>query len=145
VEACCRIFFPQEFPDPTLLCGMGREVPMVAIFPFHLDGALCASCICFATEHPLTNPEFVTKPFKDWKNACGSKRGSLHTHHTSAVHQASLKTADEFLAICNTEKRSINEHLSHAYHERVEKNRKTLLSIIGCNYFPLKTRNPPEG
>ena len=95
-----------------------------------IDGAFCASCICFATEHPLTNPEFVTKPFKDWKNACGSKRGSLHTHHTSAVHQASLKTADEFLAICNTEKRSINEYLSRAYHERVEKNRKTLLSIL---------------
>lgn len=121
--------FPKNTQNRRYSVAWEEKFPWLQYSP-SADGAFCGPCTCFATPQSLTNPEFLTKPFKDWKNACGTKRGSLRTHDASDAHQAALKTAGDFLAICKAEKKSITEHLSQAYHERVERNRKALLSIL---------------
>lgn len=107
-----------------------------------VNGVFCAACVCFAPPQTLKNQEFVSKPFKDWKNACGTKRGALPAHNASDIHQAAMRTTEDFLAICNAEKKSINEHLSQAYHDKVEMNRKALMSILDV-IISLSTRGIP--
>lgn len=121
--------FPKNSQNRHYSITWEEKFPWLRYSP-STDGAFCAPCVCFTNTDSLFNPEFVTKPFKDWKNACGSKRGSLLTHHTSELHQAALLTAEDFLKICNTEKKSINEHISQAYQDKVEHNRNALLSIL---------------
>ena len=71
----------------------------------------------------MSNPEFVTKPFRDWKNACGQEREALTRHSNSDTPKGALKMADEFLMICQEEKKAITEYISQAYAEKLEKNK----------------------
>ena len=93
------------------------------------DAVFCSVCVCFSS-HQQSNPEFVTKPFCDWKNACGQERGALPRHESSDAHQGALKMADDFLRICQEERKPITEYLSQAYGQKVEKNRHALLCIL---------------
>lgn len=93
------------------------------------DGAYCSYCICF--DKAASRDEFVSLPFTDWKNACGQKRGALDNHcKNSERHKASAERAEEFLSVTFKEKRSINECLSKAYEETVQRNTRALLSIL---------------
>jgi hypothetical protein len=63
--------------------------------PVTQDGAHCSLCITFR-DHPGENPrynEFVTVPYKDWKNALGEKRGRLALHSNSECHLKALDKA----------------------------------------------------
>ena len=46
------------------------------------------------------------------KNACRSERGTLNRHEKSSLHQTAMKTADEFLQVCNQKKKPITEFMS---------------------------------
>ena len=69
-------------------------------------------------------------PFSDWKNACGSERGTLNRHEKSSLHQNAMKTVDEFLQVCNQKKKHITKFMSQAYAQKIERNRAALLSIL---------------
>ena len=75
------------------------------------DGAYCAVCFTFAPQS-LFNTEFIAKPFRDWENARGEKRGSLNHHEGSNSHCDAMKLADNFLSITNRESQSISEYVS---------------------------------
>ena len=47
------------------------------------DGAYCAYCFVFASITPSPWEPLICAPFKDWKNAVGSKRGILTNHELS--------------------------------------------------------------
>lgn len=93
------------------------------------DAAYCSVCVCFAPQEQ-SNPEFVSKPFCDWKNACGQERGALRRHDNSDTHQAALKMAEDFLMICQEERKPITGYISQAYEQKIEKNRHALLCIL---------------
>lgn len=92
------------------------------------NGAYCAVCVCFATG--LSNTELITKPFNDWKNACGKKRGTLCNHDQSDGHEKAAERAQAFQNICSGKEKPVKVHLSQAYAQRVENNRQALLGIL---------------
>lgn len=91
--------------------------------------ARTALFVCFAPEN-ITNPEFVTKPFCDWKNACGGERGALNRHNKSDTHVIAVQSADDFLQVCHQNRKSVKEYLSQAYAEKIRRNRAALLCIL---------------
>ena len=54
----------------------------------------------------------------------------MNRHEKSSLHQNAMKTADEFLQICNQKKKPIIEFMSQEYAQKIEKNRAALLSIL---------------
>lgn len=97
-----------------------------------LDGAFCSVCIAFQDNPGETQryAEFVTEPFKDWKNATGSERGRLSNHSKSERHQKCLEKTNLLLSVSDQTKPSIVQSISKAYSDKVEKNRAKLLSLI---------------
>ena len=96
-----------------------------------VDAVYCSVCVCFAPKGQ-SNPEFVTRPFSDWKNARGQERGALLRHENSEKHQAAMRMSEEFLMVhmCRGQKKPISEFISQAYAEKVDRNRKFLLCIL---------------
>lgn len=92
------------------------------------DAAYCAVCFVFSPEQ--CNPEFVNKPFCDWKNALGRERGALPRHENSEIHRCALKMAHDFLKVCRGERKPITQYISQAYQDKVERNKKALLAIL---------------
>ncbi len=92
------------------------------------DGVYCAVCIAFCPNKG--NLEFVSEPFKDWKNAMGEKRGRILAHADSMRHKIAVEKADAFINISDRNQPSILENISQAYQNRVEENRARLLSIL---------------
>ena len=74
--------------------------------------------------------ELISTPFRDWKNAVGSQRGTLNKHANSDIHKDALTQAEQFLAICNNERLSIASQVSTAYNTSIQRNRTILLSIL---------------
>lgn len=74
--------------------------------------------------------ELISTPFRDWKNAVGSQRGTLNKHANSDIHKDALTQAEQFLAICNNERLSIASQVSTAYNASIQRNRTILLSIL---------------
>ena len=74
--------------------------------------------------------ELISTPFRDWKNAVGSQRGTLNKHANSDIHKDALTQAEQFLAICNNERLSITSQVSTAYNASIQRNRTILLSIL---------------
>ncbi|XP_068762515.1 zinc finger MYM-type protein 1-like [Montipora capricornis] len=74
--------------------------------------------------------ELISTPFRDWKNAVGSQRGTLNKHANSVIHKDALTQAEKFLAICNNERLSIASQVSTAYNASIQRNRTILLSIL---------------
>jgi hypothetical protein len=81
------------------------------------------------SENPRYN-EFVTVPYKDWKNALGEKRGRLSLNSNSERHMKALKKSSLLLYVSDQTKPSIVQSISKAYNGKVEKNRASLLSLI---------------
>ena len=94
------------------------------------DGAYCKWCIAFGDSSARGRPEFTIKPFRDWKNATGSKRGALQQHALGLNHRTAAEKAEEFRLLCIGKRKSICSTLSKAYNEKIEQNRKGLISII---------------
>ena len=92
------------------------------------DAAYCAVCFVFSTEQ--SNPEFVNRPFCDWKNAVGQERGALPRHENSEIHRGALQMAHDFLKVCHGERKPITQYISQAYQDKVERNKKALLAIL---------------
>ena len=85
------------------------------------DGAHCSLCITFR-DHPGENPrynEFVTVPYKDWKNALGEKRGRLALHSNSERHLKALEKNSLLLSVSDQTKPSIVQSISKAYSDKV--------------------------
>jgi hypothetical protein len=93
-----------------------------------LDAAFCAPCVVFAVSNK--NSELIDMPFQDWKNAVGTKRGTLNTHSLSDIHKQSLVAADNFLKVANAEVKPITSFLSQAYCDKVARNRTIIKSLI---------------
>ena len=93
------------------------------------DGCFRTCCLVFAPESTL-NMELISMPFRDWKNAVGSQRGTLPKHVNSDIHRDALTKAEQFLAICDNKRLSFSSQVSAAYSESEERNRAILLSII---------------
>ena len=93
-----------------------------------VDAAFCAPCFLFAINN--RNSEFIDKPFSDWKNATGNKRGRLNSHSTSDIHKQSLIAAEYFLKVANAEMRPITSFISQAYEDKVARNRAVRKSIM---------------
>ena len=74
--------------------------------------------------------ELISTPFRDWKNAVGSQRGTLNKHANSDIHKDALTQAEQFLAICNNERLSIASQVSTAYNTSIQRNHTILLSIL---------------
>ena len=74
--------------------------------------------------------ELISAPFRDWKNAAGSQRGTLNKHANSDIHRDALTRAEQFLSMCNDERLSIGSQVSNAYSASVQRNRAILLSIL---------------
>ena len=118
---------PTEFPqtlgrkyNPT----WERKFPWLR-YSSALDAAFCAPCFVFAVNNK--NYELIDVPFKDWKNAVGTKRGTLSTHSRSDTHKQSLVAADNFLKVANAEVKPITSFLSQAYPEKVARNRTVMM------------------
>ena len=94
------------------------------------DGAYCAYCFVFASSTPSPWEPLICAPFKDWKNAGGSKRGILTNHELSKTHQGAMLAAANFTAVSRREIESVKESLSRGYSEIVKKNRKIRLAVL---------------
>ena len=77
-----------------------------------------------------TNTIFINDGFRDWKNAIGEKRGIISNHSCSPAHLHGSELAENVLSVAQGQQKSINSVLSDAYAEKVEMNRKALLSIL---------------
>jgi len=93
-----------------------------------LDAAFCAPCFVFAVGN--RNGELIDKPFKDWKNSVGNKRGRCNAHAQSDIHKQSLIAADNFLKVANDDMKPITSFISQAYAEKVARNRSVMKSLI---------------
>ena len=82
--------------------------------------------------HYHKSTEFVllaSQGFSDWKNANGKSRGTFHRHEQSERHKESVEKAN--VLMLNTENnKSIEEKLYSVFKERLEKNKKILLSNL---------------
>lgn len=105
-----------------------KKYPWIRYSPSQ-DGIFCSACFCFSY-HTQAYPEFVIKPFDDWKNACGGERGSLNRHDKAETHLCAMVKAQDYLQVCDQQKKSITQHISQAYAQKIENNRKSLLSIL---------------
>jgi hypothetical protein len=88
------------------------------------DCSYCSLYIAFQV-HPSENPrynEFVTVPYKDWKNALGEKRGRLALHSNSERHLKALEKSSLLLSVSDQTKPSIVQSISKAYSDKVDKN-----------------------
>ena len=94
-----------------------------------VDGCFCICCLVFAPES-TRNMELISMPFRAWKNAVGSQRGTLPKHVNSDIYRDALTKAEQFLAICDNKRLSVASQVSAAYSESVERNRAILLSNI---------------
>jgi len=56
--------------------------------------------------------EFISMPFRDWKNAVGSQRGTLPKHVNSDIHRDALPKAEQFLAICDNKTFQLRHRLA---------------------------------
>ena len=107
------------------------------------DGIYCAPCFLFSDSR--FNDEFVKSPFKDWKNATGTSRGTLCRHSSSPCHLRCKEQAVTFIAVMERRRPSVKSHLSDAYSKQVEQNTKALLSIIDAIQFLVKQGLPLRG
>ena len=87
-----------------------------------VDVCFCTCCLVFAPES-TRNMELISMPFRDWKNAVGSQRGTLPKHVNSDIHRDALTKAEQFLASCDNKRLSVASQVSAAYSESVERNR----------------------
>lgn len=101
-----------------------------------LDDIFCAPCFLFCKSR--LNKEFISKPFRNWKNATGTSRGSLNRHSASRSHKQCLEQAASFLAIMNKTQNSVRSQLSQAYDNQVQLNTKALTVIIDSMQFLVK-------
>ena len=90
------------------------------------EGAYCAYCFVSASNTSTPWEPLISAPFKDWKNARGTKRGTVTNHELSKTHQGAM------LAVHGSEekRKSVKESLSCGYSEIVKKNGKILLAIL---------------
>ena len=100
------------------------------------DGVFCAPCYLF-TKTPLNN-EFVSIPFRNWKNATGASRGALNRHSASHSHQQCTEQAASFITIMEKKASSIKSQLSEVYDKQVQENTTALLSIVDSIQFLVK-------
>lgn len=100
------------------------------------DGIYCAPCFIFSDTH--FNGEFVTSPFRDWKNATGKSRGALRHHATSFCHQQCIQQAAALIAVVEKKTPSIKSHLVKTYDQLVERNTQALISIIDVLQYTIK-------
>ena len=90
------------------------------------DSVYCGYCLVFAKSGC-----FSTSGYIDWKNAVGDKRGNFKKHEQCKQHQDAQQQATEFLSVCDSkERKDVYSFLSTAYKEKIERNRKILLSIV---------------
>ena len=73
------------------------------------DGAYC---FVFTSSTPSPWEPLICVPFKDWKNAIGSKRGILTNHELCKTHQGAMLAAANFMAVSRREIESVKESLS---------------------------------
>lgn len=73
---------------------------------------------------------FQTEGFRDWKNAVGEKRGIISNHEKTPGHMTASTLAENFLSVTKGQMENIQSVISKTYSDKVEKNRKTLLSIL---------------
>ena len=82
----------------------------------------------------LSSQKVVVSPLAvtfDWKNVVGDKRGNFKKHEQCKQHQDAQQQATEFLRVCDSkERKDVYSFLSTAYKEKIERNRKILLSIV---------------
>ena len=112
-----------------------EQFPRVRYSP-SLDGAFCAPCFLFCKSR--FNNEFDSKPFRNWKNATGTSRGSLNSHALSQSHRQYMEQAASFLAIMNKAQKSLRSQLSQAYDNQVQLNTRALTVIIDSIQFLVK-------
>lgn len=103
-------------------------------FSYKLKGVLCKYCAIFKSKDSLVNKEFVTVPFKDFKNALGKKRGALPKHDSSAEHQESASKAEAFMAVLKDNSSSILQKASNVPSCLIAKNNAIMLAIIDVIY-----------
>lgn len=96
------------------------------------DGVFCAPCFVFNKSHFT---EFISSPFRDWKNAVGSLRGALNRHALSENHQACMEKSVSFIAVMEKKQKSIKSQLSASYDKQVQQNTKALTAIIDTICF----------
>ena len=96
------------------------------------DGVFCAPCFLFSKSR--FNAEFVSSPFRDWKNATGKSRGALYRHSSSCGHLQCNEQAVTFLAVTDKKTLSIKSQLSASYDKQ---NTGALLSVIDVIQFPM--------
>ena len=54
------------------------------------DGVYCIVCRIFASSSSHGNSEFISNPFRDWKNARGEKGGRFPKHDSLVTHLTSM-------------------------------------------------------
>ncbi|XP_061170352.1 52 kDa repressor of the inhibitor of the protein kinase-like [Saccostrea echinata] len=105
------------------------------------DAAFCAPCIAFGQQNQ--SDKLVTSGLRDWKNATGSKRGTLQIHEESSAHQNALVKAVNLMKVYSGEEKSIKSSISQSYEDTVLKNREILSNIINVVIIALGQRNIP--
>ena len=101
-----------------------------------LDGVYCGPCFLFSQVR--FNSEFVSSPFRNWKNAVGTSCGILNRHSQSETHKQCMERAVSFIAVMEKNKQSIKSQLSEAYDKQVQVNTRALLAIIDGIQFLVK-------
>ena len=100
------------------------------------DGIFCAPCFLFGSAR--FNSEFITSPFRDWKNATGSSRGCLNRHNSFCKSHQCAEQAVSFIAVMEKRRMSIRSQLSADYDKQVQENAKALMAIIDVIQFLTK-------
>ena len=69
----------------------------------------------------------VSQGLSDWKNAMGTSKGTFHRHEQSKMHKKCVEKAS-VLMLNTKNNKSLEEKLYSLFKERLEKNKKILLS-----------------
>lgn len=101
-----------------------------------LDGIFCGPCFLFS--HIRFNSEFVSSPFRNWKNAVGTSHGILNRHSLSKTHKQCVEQSFAFTSVMKRNKQSIKSQLSQTYDKQVQSNTRALLSIVDSIQFLAK-------
>ena len=104
-------------------------------YSISVDGVFCAPCFLFSKAR---SGEFISIPFRDWKNATGVSRGALNRHSASHTHQYCVEQAAGFMGVVEKSAISIKSHLSEAYGKQVQANTAALLAIVDSILFLIK-------
>lgn len=134
-KPCQLSEYPLNKQKRRFLSKWAVEYPWIR-YSESADGVFCAACYLFSKIR--VNTEFVSSPFRDWKNATDTSCGALHRHSSSHNHIQCHDQAVTFIAVMKKKVLSIKSQLNSTYEIQIQQNTQALLAIVDVIQFLTK-------